>query len=122
MRHWPGLGGVVAPVSFPNEILEFGLHGEGGRAAGRGGNRPPIRGDTASRDAPCVSECRKRNYSMKSSERDKAEGTAKKAVGSIKKAAGKATDNPKLEAKGRAQKGEGAVQKKAGDVKKVFGK
>ncbi len=59
---------------------------------------------------------------MKSSAQDKTEGTAKKAAGTIKKAMGQATDNPKLKAKGRAQEGEGKVQNKVGDVKKVFNK
>lgn len=59
---------------------------------------------------------------MKSSAQDKTEGTAKNISGSIKKAAGKATDNPKLKAKGNAEKAAGKTQSKAGDVKKVFGK
>jgi uncharacterized protein YjbJ (UPF0337 family) len=36
--------------------------------------------------------------------------------------AGKITDNPKLEAKGKAEKIAGKVQEKVGQVKKVMGK
>jgi uncharacterized protein YjbJ (UPF0337 family) len=36
--------------------------------------------------------------------------------------AGKITNNPKLEAKGKAEKIAGKVQEKIGKVKKVFGK
>lgn len=41
---------------------------------------------------------------------------------SIRKLAGKVTDNPKLTGKGRAEKLAGRVQEKAGQVKKVLGK
>ena len=59
---------------------------------------------------------------MKSSTRDKAEGTFHEAKGKVKEIAGKLIDNPKLEAKGKAEKITGKAQKKAGQVKKVFGK
>jgi uncharacterized protein YjbJ (UPF0337 family) len=36
--------------------------------------------------------------------------------------AGKITDNPKLEAKGKVEKIAGKVQKKSGQIKKVLGK
>ena len=36
--------------------------------------------------------------------------------------AGKITDNPKLEAKGKAEKIAGKVQEKIGQVKKILGK
>ena len=59
---------------------------------------------------------------MKSSIRDKAEGTFHEAKGKMKEMAGKATDNPKLEAKGKVEKIAGKVQEKIGQVKKVLGK
>jgi uncharacterized protein YjbJ (UPF0337 family) len=59
---------------------------------------------------------------MKSSMRDKAEGTFHKAKGKAKEMAGKVTDNPKLEAKGKVEKIAGKVQEKVGQVKKVLGK
>jgi uncharacterized protein YjbJ (UPF0337 family) len=40
----------------------------------------------------------------------------------MKEMAGKITDNPKLEAKGKVEKIAGKVQEKVGQVKKVFGK
>ena len=57
---------------------------------------------------------------MKSSIRDKAEGTAKQASGKVKEVAGRATNNKSLEGRGTAEKTAGKVQKKVGDVKKVF--
>ena len=59
---------------------------------------------------------------MKSSIRDKAEGTFHKGKGKIKEVAGKLSDNPKLEAEGIGEKIAGEVQEKIGRVKKVFGK
>jgi uncharacterized protein YjbJ (UPF0337 family) len=59
---------------------------------------------------------------MKSSMQDKAEGSFHKVKGALKEAAGKITDNPKLEAKGKVEKLAGKVQEKVGEVKKVFGK
>ena len=59
---------------------------------------------------------------MKSSTMDKAEGAFHEAKGKAKEMAGKLTDNPTLEAKGKAEKITGKAQKKAGQVKKVFGK
>ena len=58
---------------------------------------------------------------MKSSMKDKVEGTFHDAKGKVKEMAGKITDNPKLEAKGKAEKITGKVQKKVGQVKKVLG-
>jgi uncharacterized protein YjbJ (UPF0337 family) len=54
--------------------------------------------------------------------RDKTEGAFHEAKGKVREMAGKITDNPKLEAKGKAEKVTGKGQKKAGQVKKVFGK
>ncbi len=59
---------------------------------------------------------------MNSSSEDKAKGTAKEAIGSVKETTGRAVGNEKLEAKGAAEKTEGKVQQKVGDVKKVFDK
>jgi uncharacterized protein YjbJ (UPF0337 family) len=59
---------------------------------------------------------------MKSSTRDKAEGTANQLKGQAKEQVGKAVGNPNLRDEGRADQAAGKVQKKAGDVKKVFDK
>ena len=59
---------------------------------------------------------------MKSSTRDKAEGTFHEVKGKAKEMAGKITDNPKLEAEGKAEKIAGKVQEKVGQVKKILGK
>lgn len=59
---------------------------------------------------------------MKSSTRDKVEGTLHEAKGKVKEVAGKITDNPKLEAKGKAEKIAGKAQEKIGEVKKLLGK
>ena len=56
---------------------------------------------------------------MKSSIRDKAEGTFHEAKGKAKEMAGKISDNPELEAKGKAEKIAGKVQEKVGQVKKL---
>jgi len=59
---------------------------------------------------------------MKSSIRDKAEGTFHEVKGKVKEVAGKITDNPELEAEGTGEKIAGKVQGKVGQVKKVLGK
>ena len=59
---------------------------------------------------------------MKSSLKDKAEGTFHELKGKAKEIAGKVTDNPKLEAEGTGEKIAGKVQEKIGQVKKLFGK
>lgn len=64
---------------------------------------------------------RRLEESMKPSIKDKAEGTLHEVKGKIKEVAGKITDNPKLEAEGKAEKLAGKVQGKIGEVKKVFG-
>jgi uncharacterized protein YjbJ (UPF0337 family) len=58
---------------------------------------------------------------MKSSIRDKAEGTFHEVKGKVKEMAGELTDNPKLEAEGTSEKIAGKTQEKIGEVKKVFG-
>ena len=59
---------------------------------------------------------------MKHSTQDKAEGKFHKVKGTIKEVAGKLSDNPKLEAKGKVEKIAGKVQEKIGQFKKVIGK
>jgi uncharacterized protein YjbJ (UPF0337 family) len=59
---------------------------------------------------------------MKSSMKDKVEGTLHEAKGNLKVMAGRMTDNPKLKAEGTAEKTAGKIQEKFGQVKKVLGK
>jgi len=59
---------------------------------------------------------------MKSSIRDKAEGTFHEIKGKVKEVSGKITDNHTLEAKGKAEKIAGKVQEKVAQVKNVLGK
>jgi uncharacterized protein YjbJ (UPF0337 family) len=59
---------------------------------------------------------------MNSSSKDKIEGTFHEAKGKVKEVAGKITDNPKLEIKGKTEKLGGQVQEKVGQMKKVLGK
>lgn len=49
--------------------------------------------------------------------KDEAKGAAKDITGSVKEAAGKATNNPDLEAEGAAERVEGKVQKGVGALK-----
>ena len=58
---------------------------------------------------------------MKTSTKDKVEGTAKNIAGRVKEVTGKAVGNPRLQAAGNAEKVEGQIQKKVGDIKKVLG-
>jgi len=58
---------------------------------------------------------------MKSSMKDKVKGAFHEAKGAVKAMAGEVTDNPKLEAQGKAEKIAGKVQGKIGQVKKVLG-
>jgi uncharacterized protein YjbJ (UPF0337 family) len=58
---------------------------------------------------------------MKSSTKDKINGTLKEATGKVKEEAGKATGNRNLRDRGTAEKVGGTVQRKIGEVKKVFG-
>jgi uncharacterized protein YjbJ (UPF0337 family) len=59
---------------------------------------------------------------MKSSTKDKVEGTFHEVKGKVKEMAGEISDNPKLEAEGTDEKVAGKVQEKIGQVKKVLGK
>ena len=58
---------------------------------------------------------------MKLSIKDKVKGTYHEAKGAVKEIAGEITDNPKLEAKGKAEKIAGKFQERMGQVKKVIG-
>jgi uncharacterized protein YjbJ (UPF0337 family) len=53
---------------------------------------------------------------------DKMKGTANQAAGKIKKRVGKATDDPELEGKGRAQEAKGHLQKAVGNAKSAIKK
>lgn len=79
-----------------------------------------IRESTA--NEPVVKSKFRRMNTMKSSNRDKVEGTLHEAKGKIREVVGKITDNPKLELSGKAEKIAGKGQKKVGQVKKVVGK
>ena len=59
---------------------------------------------------------------MKSSIRDKAEGTFHEVKGKVKEVSGKLSDNPELEDEGTGEKIAGKVQGKIGQVKKALGK
>ena len=59
---------------------------------------------------------------MKRSIRDKAEGTFHEVKGKVKEQIGRATNNPKLEARGQVEKTGGKVQKKIGQLERVLGK
>ena len=58
---------------------------------------------------------------MKSSTKDKIEGSLREAKGKVKEESGKAIGNPNLQDRGTDEKVAGKVQKKVGDIKKVFG-
>jgi len=57
---------------------------------------------------------------MKSSTRDQAQGTFHEMKGKLKEAAGKLSDNPKLEGEGLGEKMAGKVQRKIGQVEQVL--
>jgi len=59
---------------------------------------------------------------VKKSTHDRIEGTAKKAKGKVKIAAGKLTGSTRLKAKGAADVMEGRAQKAAGDIGKRRGR
>jgi uncharacterized protein YjbJ (UPF0337 family) len=59
---------------------------------------------------------------MKRSIKDKAKGTFHEVRGKVKERIGRATNNPKLEARGQVEKTGGKVQKKIGQLEKVLGK
>ena len=59
---------------------------------------------------------------MKSSTKDKAQGTFHEVKGKVKEKVGRATNNPDLEAEGQVERLTGKVEKKVGQVKKVLGR
>ena len=59
---------------------------------------------------------------MKQSTEDKAKGTFHEVKGKVKEKVGKVTNNPDLEAEGRAERIGGKIRKKIGQVEKVLGK
>jgi uncharacterized protein YjbJ (UPF0337 family) len=59
---------------------------------------------------------------VKSSTKDRVEGTLHQVKGKAKEVAGKLTGDPKLEGEGTGEKIAGKVQEKIGQVKKVLGK
>jgi uncharacterized protein YjbJ (UPF0337 family) len=69
-----------------------------------------------------VTSSSRKEDTMKSSIRDKAEGTFHEVKGKAKEVAGKLSDNPKLRAEGTVERVAGKVQEKIGQVKKALGK
>ncbi len=63
-----------------------------------------------------------RRNTMKTSTKDQAEGKFHNIKGKLKEAAGKLSDNPKLEAEGTGEKIAGKVQEKIGQFKRVLEK
>jgi uncharacterized protein YjbJ (UPF0337 family) len=59
---------------------------------------------------------------MKSSIRDRAQGTLHQVKGRVKEVAGKLFNNPELEVDGKIEKSKGKAQEQVGRAKKVFGK
>ena len=59
---------------------------------------------------------------MKSSIRDKVEGTGHEVKGTLKEGVGKLSDNPRLQAEGTVEKILGKVQRTSGQVKKILAK
>ncbi len=59
---------------------------------------------------------------MKSSIRDKTEGTFHEVKGKVKEKTGELIDDPELEGEGAAEKISGKIQKKVGKVKEDLGK
>jgi len=59
---------------------------------------------------------------MKSSAKDKVQGTFHEAKGKIKEVAGILANEPDLETAGAVEKNAGKVQVKVGQIKKVLGK
>ena len=59
---------------------------------------------------------------MKSSIRDKVEGTGHEVKGALKEGVGKLSDNPRLQAEGTVEKIVGKVQRASGEVKKIIEK
>jgi uncharacterized protein YjbJ (UPF0337 family) len=58
---------------------------------------------------------------MKSSTKDKIQGSFHEAKGKVKEEIGKATGDPNMRDKGSVEKVAGKIQRKVGDVEKVVG-
>jgi uncharacterized protein YjbJ (UPF0337 family) len=58
---------------------------------------------------------------MDESTKDKAKGKFHELKGKVKEKAGRATNDPRLEAEGQTETIDGKIQKKIGQVEKVFG-
>jgi uncharacterized protein YjbJ (UPF0337 family) len=63
----------------------------------------------------------KERIMMKPSTDDKTRGNLHEVKGAIKQKAGELTENPNLEADGRAEKNDGKVQKAVGKIEKAVG-
>jgi len=59
---------------------------------------------------------------MRASTKTQAHGKLHEAKGALKEKAGRAVDNPRLEAEGQDEKLGGKIQKKLGQVQRVFEK
>ena len=59
---------------------------------------------------------------MKPGTEDEVEGMMHNLKGKVKKKAGQLTDDPDLEAEGKAEETSGKIQEKVGQVKRVLGK
>ncbi len=59
---------------------------------------------------------------MNPSTKDEVTGNLHEVKGTIKKKVGQVTNNPDLEARGKAEHNQGVIEKKVGQIKKVFGK
>jgi uncharacterized protein YjbJ (UPF0337 family) len=59
---------------------------------------------------------------MKPSTKDEISGNIHEVKGAVKETTGKVTNNPNLEAKGKAEQNRGKVQKKLGQIENVFEK
>jgi uncharacterized protein YjbJ (UPF0337 family) len=59
---------------------------------------------------------------MKDSTKDKIQGTTHELKGAVKETAGRATNDPDLEAEGTGERVAGKIQKKVGDIEKVIEK
>ena len=59
---------------------------------------------------------------MKPSTKDEINGNIHEVKDAVKETAGKLTNNPDLEANGRAEQNRGKIQKKVGQIENVFEK
>ena len=59
---------------------------------------------------------------MKSSSKDEIKGNFHEVRGKVKEKVGQVTNNPELEAEGKAEHNAGKTKKKVGQIKKVFGR